>query len=99
MNLRRTDLFSAMADFQRMAQNMAYTAVSTVEARKSGYIVIGREKMPEFWKDIRLALKVVNPAVQLEGEDPKGTKRAADDSPDTIANSPPGGVPGKRARF
>lgn len=99
MNIRKTDLFSAVADFQRAAQTMSYTSVSTVEARKSGYVVVGREKMVEFWKDIRLALKVINPSVQLEGVDLAGVKRAAEETPDTLAGTPPGGVPGKRARF
>jgi len=99
MTVRKTKLPDAVDEFRRMATTMKYRSVSSVEARKSGYIVIGRDRMGVFWNNMRDALKVINPDAKLEGDSPSGVKRAADDSPDTMAGSTPGGVPGKRLRF
>jgi len=99
MTIRKTRLPDAVDDFRRMAETMMYRSVASVEAKKSGYIVVGRDRMGVFWNDMRGALKSINPSAKLEGETVTGVKRAAEGSPDTVGNSPPGGVAGKRLRF
>jgi hypothetical protein len=77
MVVRYTDLFSATDEFKRMASSLCYRSTSSVIAKKVGHRVFSRDRMGEFWREMREALRHVNPNAKFEKEG-DGTKRKRD---------------------
>lgn len=93
MVVRSTDLFSAVDEFKKMATTLQYTSTSSVIAKKVGHRVFSRDRMGEFWKELREALRHVNPNAKFEVEaDVLKRKRDGD------AGEGPVGKGEKRAR-
>jgi hypothetical protein len=86
MVIRRTDLFSAVADFRVMADTLSYRSSSSALAKKVGHRVFGRDRMAEFWGDLREALRVINPNAAYD-EVGISQKRIASDTPSTLRAS------------
>jgi len=82
MVVRQTDLISACEEFREMASTLSYRSTSSILAKKVGHRVFSRERMGEFWGELRNALKVVNPNAQYE--EMNSDKRKASDSPVTV---------------
>lgn len=68
MVIRYTDLFSAVDEFKRMAATLCYRTTSSVIAKKVGHRVFSRDRMGEFWREMRTALRYVNPNAKFEVE-------------------------------
>nr|WKR37719.1 hypothetical protein [Leptosphaeria biglobosa ambi-like virus 1] len=66
MVVRYTDLFSAVDEFKRMAATLTYKSTSSVIAKRVGHRVFSRDRMAEFWKELREALRHVNPNAKFE---------------------------------
>jgi hypothetical protein len=68
MIVRRTDLFSAVDEFRKLAEKVIYRTIPSAHARKQGFLVFSRDKMSEFWKIMQLSYLKVNPDAKF-GED------------------------------
>jgi len=79
MVVRTTDVMSAVEDFRRMAGDLSYRSTSSVLAKRVGHRVFGRDRMTEFWSEMREACRAVNPNVVFE-EGSGSLKRGATDS-------------------
>jgi hypothetical protein len=66
MEIRRTDLISATEDFRLMASQQGYKAIPSLQARKQGYQVYSRERMAEFWMELRSAYRQVDPKLPFD---------------------------------
>lgn len=88
MVIRQTDLISAVEEFKEMANTLRYRSSSSALAKKVGHRVFSRDRMGEFWGDMRDALRKVNPnAMYEEGE---SSKRKMDEAtPSTIQGDSP----------
>jgi hypothetical protein len=76
-----------------MASSLQYRSTSSVIAKKVGHRVFSRDRMAEFWREMRDALRHVNPNAKFEVEsDAIKRKRDGDDG------SGPVGEGTKRAR-
>lgn len=83
MVVRQTDLISAVEEFREMASTLTYRSSSSMLARKVGHRVFSKERMGEFWGELREALKKVNPNAAYE--EVESTKRKLDsDSSSTV---------------
>jgi len=79
MVVRTTDVMSAVEDFRRMSGDLSYRSTSSELAKRVGHRVFGRDRMVEFWGDMREACRAVNPNVVFE-EGSGSLKRGATDS-------------------
>jgi len=66
MTVRYTDLYSATDEFKRVAANLSYRSIPSVEARKIGHRVFSRDRMAEFWREMREAIRHINPNAKFE---------------------------------
>jgi hypothetical protein len=74
MVVRYTDLLSAVDEFKRMAATLQYRSTPSSIAKKVGHRVFSRDRMGEFWREMREALRHVNPNAPFEVEG-EGSKR------------------------
>jgi hypothetical protein len=96
MVIRKTDLFSAVDEFRKMASTLKYRSSSSALAKRVGHRVFSRERMAEFWGPMREALRVINPLAAFERDE--GTlKRGATSSSATERGESEGG--GKKRRM
>jgi len=65
MVIRQTDLNSAAEEFRQMAANLSYRSCSSVLAKRVGHRVFSRDRMGEFWRELRTAVQVINPLADL----------------------------------
>lgn len=93
MEVRRTDLMSAVEDFREMAKLQAYRSLPSVQARKQGYLIFSRDRMAEFWTQLRSAYRQVDPGFIFDELD-KSLKRTGDKLVDGAA----AGLPTPKAR-
>jgi len=93
MVIRQTDLFSAVEEFKKMASTLVYRSSSSELARRVGHRVFSRDRMAEFWKEMREALRVVNPLAAFESDE-GNLKRGATDSSSLEQGTP--GAPKRR---
>lgn len=75
MVVRYTDLFSATEEFKRMAATLTYRSIPSEQAKKAGHRVFSRERMGEFWRELREALRHVNPNAKFETDADWSKKR------------------------
>jgi len=88
MVIRQTDLFSAAEEFRKMASTLVYRSSSSVLAKKVGHRVFGRDRVGEFWTQMREALRTINPNAEYEDAG-VASKRNASDSPSTVVEGEP----------
>jgi hypothetical protein len=81
MVVRQTTLPASVEEFRSMATSLQYRSSSSVLARKVGHRVFTRDKMGEFWNQLRYALRSVNPNAALESEDVVSEKRLGENEP------------------
>lgn len=90
MVVRYTDLFSAVDEFKKMASTLQYRSTASVVAKKVGHRVFSREKMGEFWKEMRGALRHVNPNAKFESDgDVVKRKREGDEGQGPVGSKAP----------
>lgn len=77
MEVRRTDLLAAVDDFREMARLQSYRSLPSMQARKQGYLIFSRERMGEFWTEMRSAYRQVDPGFIFD-ELEKSLKRTVD---------------------
>lgn len=65
MVIRTTDIFTAVDEFRRMGETGCYRSIPSATAKKSGHRVFSRDRMGEFWSELRAALVMVNPSVDF----------------------------------
>jgi hypothetical protein len=81
MTIRKTDIMSAIDDFKELANLQAYRSLSTVQSRKQGFHSYSRDRMAEYWKDLREAYRVVNPSGILDELEKSLKRKGADSDP------------------
>jgi len=97
MTVRRTDLRAAAEDFREMAKIDSYRSLPSVQARNQGFLTFSRDRMMEYWQELKLANRVINPVDLIETLD-ASLKRSAIE----IDDDETGGVPlqkSKKLRF
>lgn len=87
MVIRYTDLFSAVEEFKRMAITLNYRSTPSGIAKKVGHRVFSRDRMGEFWREMREAVNHVNPNAKFETEaDVLKRKRDGDEGQGPLGN-------------
>jgi hypothetical protein len=81
MTIRKTDIMSAIDDFKVLADLQAYRSISSVMAKKQGFHSYSRDRMAEFWKELREAYRVVNPSSILDDLEKSLKRKGADADP------------------
>jgi hypothetical protein len=81
MTIRKTDIMSAIDDFKVLADLQAYRSISTVMAKKQGFHAYSRDRMAEYWKELREAYRVVNPSGILDDLEKSLKRKGADADP------------------
>jgi hypothetical protein len=81
MTIRKTDIMSAIDDFKVLADLQAYRSISTVMSKKQGFQSYSRDRMAEFWKELREAYRVVNPSSILDDLEKSLKRKGADADP------------------
>lgn len=95
MVIRYTDLLSAVSEFKQMAATLEYRSTPSAIAKKVGHRIFSRDRMSEFWRELREALRHVNPQARFETEGDVVNKRKEREGDDDQAT---GGQGGKRVR-
>jgi hypothetical protein len=80
MVIRQTDVFSAASEFREMAGTLKYRSSSSALARRVGHRVFSRDRMAEFWGDMREALRTINPMAAFEKEGGSGKRSLTESS-------------------
>jgi hypothetical protein len=96
MVIRTTDLTSGVAEFKEMASSLCYRSSSSTLARKVGHRVFSRDRMAEFWSELRDAVRVVNPMAAYEEDAENLKKRGLESEASTVTE---GGAGAKRRRM
>jgi hypothetical protein len=79
MTVRKTDLMSAVEDFKLLSETQSYRSLSSVLAKKQGFHSFSRDRMAEFWNELRTAYRQVNPSFLLD-ELEKSLKRSGQEA-------------------
>lgn len=66
MTVRKTDLMAAVEDFKVLAESQSYRSLSSVLAKKQGFYTFSRDRMAEFWMELRTAYRQANPSFLIE---------------------------------
>lgn len=80
MVIRKTDLVSGVSEFRDMADSGEYRSSSSSLAKSVGHRVFTREKMAEFWLNMREAVRTVNPKFAFEDSEDGNPKRLRESS-------------------
>lgn len=93
MTVRKTDLHSAVEDFKSLAEANSYRSISSDMARRQGFHSYSRDRMAEFWSEMKMAFRQVNPTSILDDLDAT-LKRAAGEMTGGVSS----GVAQKKSR-
>jgi len=96
MVIRTTDLISAVSEFKEMATSLCYRSSSSALARKVGHRVLSRDRMAEFWGELRAAIRVVNPSAVYDEDVDQSQKKRLLSEASTVTEGGSGGAKRRR---